>query len=125
MVTLHLNVYTFSLMLFPKLCGTWSLNICLNYANSVFLYKLDECKHLPTSSEKMKLSVEKWRLLSPKECAMWNEKAKDVAKFDVTQLSEKQRKHQILKVKKQLVSQVLVIFRFLGIAIHRKMLSIV
>lgn len=58
----------------------------------------------------MKLTVDKWNSLLAEECAVWNEKAKDLAKCDVRQLTEKQKKHQIFKAKKQLVSQVLVFY---------------
>lgn len=44
------------------------------------------------------------------ERAIWVEKAKGLQKFDASQLTEKQRKHQIFKARKQLISQVVVFY---------------
>ena len=70
------------------------------------LFNLDKCKHLKTKSEKFKFAVDSWNSSSIEERAIWVEKAKGLQTFDASQLTEKQRKHQIFKARKQLISQV-------------------
>jgi hypothetical protein len=67
---------------------------------------IDECKNLTSKAEKMVFTVNKWNALSQEECDHWREKAKDLAECDVSQLTIKQKKNQISKVMKQLLSQV-------------------
>ena len=53
------------------------------------------------------MAVSKWNLLSAEDRKMWIEKADGLSDHDVSELTEKQKTQQIRKVKKQLISQVL------------------
>lgn len=66
----------------------------------------DECKPPGTNSEKLKLAVDRWNLLSTEERKTWEEKAKGLQNLEFSELTEKQQKQQIKKAKKQLISQV-------------------
>ena len=56
----------------------------------------------------MKFAVEKWKSLPKEEVDTWHEKANSLEAFNVKNLSEAQRKHEIYKAKKHLVAQVIV-----------------
>ncbi|XP_028416357.1 uncharacterized protein LOC114540361 [Dendronephthya gigantea] len=64
----------------------------------------DECKQL-TNSEKLKLTVSTWNSLTSEERSKWIEKAKELQKVVVSELSEKECNQRIKKARKQLISQ--------------------
>ena len=67
---------------------------------------LEECKRLSTNAGRLKLAVDRWNMLGQNERGMWAERAKAVQSNNAGDLSEKQRKSQIRKTKKELSSQV-------------------
>ena len=80
--------------------------LILYYILLLLVRLTDECKDLSNNSEKLKMAVNRWNLLTAEERKTWTEKAEGLNNLDVSELTEKQRKQQIKKVKKQLTSQV-------------------